>query len=118
MQPRSTPSSSSSGDALLTHCLLSLILRWCAGGFSRFHSQHLTTKGKGVFMVKWAQRILMHKLGVCHMEEHMSAVQLNENTAIFALPLGPELVSTITKPSSWSVRLEVVLIGWRRQLSS
>jgi hypothetical protein len=55
----------------------------------------LAAKGTGVSAVKRAQRMLMHKLGVCRAEEQLSASQLEEYAAIFASPLGPLQVSAI-----------------------
>lgn len=65
---------------------------------SACRSRRLAAKGKGAPLsaVKRAQRILMHKLGVCHEEERLSSSQLEEYAAIFSSPLGPEQMEAIT----------------------
>jgi hypothetical protein len=60
-------------------------------------SKRLAAKGKGLAasVVKRAQRLLMHKLGLCREEDHLTNSQLQEYAAIFASPLGPEQVEAI-----------------------
>jgi hypothetical protein len=60
-------------------------------------SHRLASKGCGVSAstIKRAQRILMHKLGVCREGERISDAQLQEYKAIFASPLGPEQLAAI-----------------------
>jgi hypothetical protein len=60
-------------------------------------SKRLAAKGKGLStsVVKRAQRILMHKLGICREEDRLSDAQLKEYAAIFSTPLGPEQVEAI-----------------------
>jgi hypothetical protein len=61
-------------------------------------SKRIAARGKGVAssVVKRAQRILMHKLGICREEDRLSETQLKEYAAIFASPLGPEQIEAIS----------------------
>jgi hypothetical protein len=61
-------------------------------------SKRIAAKGKGVAssVVKRAQRILMHKLGICREGDKLSETQLKEYAAIFASPLGPEQIEAIS----------------------
>jgi hypothetical protein len=59
-------------------------------------SKRIAAKGKGVAVVKRAQRIVMHKLGICREGDKLSETQLKEYTAIFASPLGPEQIEVIS----------------------
>jgi hypothetical protein len=46
-------------------------------------------------VVKRAQRLLMHKLGLCREEDRLTNSQLQEYAAILASPLGLEQVEAI-----------------------
>jgi hypothetical protein len=61
-------------------------------------SRRIAARGKGLAssVVKRAQRILMHKLGICNEEERLTDSQLKEYEAIFASPLGPEQIEAIS----------------------
>jgi hypothetical protein len=60
-------------------------------------SKRIAAKGKGLgsSAVKRAQRLLMHKLGICRENERLSDSQLREYEEIFATPLEPEHVQAI-----------------------
>jgi hypothetical protein len=61
-------------------------------------SRRIAVRGKGLAssVVKRAQRILMHKLGICNEEDRLTDSQLKEYEAIFASPLGPEQIEAIS----------------------
>jgi hypothetical protein len=61
-------------------------------------SRRITARGKGLAssVVKRAQRILMHKLGICNKEDRLTDSQLKEYEAIFASPLGTEQIEAIS----------------------
>jgi hypothetical protein len=61
-------------------------------------SRRIAARGKGLAssVVKRAQRILMHKLGICNEEDRLTDSQLKEYEAIFASPLGPEQIEAIS----------------------
>jgi hypothetical protein len=61
-------------------------------------SRRIAARGKGLAssVVKRAQRILMHKLGICNEEDRLTDSQLKEYEAIFVLPLGPEQIEAIS----------------------
>jgi hypothetical protein len=71
-------------------------------------SKRLAAKGKGVAtsVVKRAQRLLMHKLGLCREEDRLTDSQLQEYAAIFASPLGPEQVEAIASLFGLNCRAE------------
>jgi hypothetical protein len=60
-------------------------------------NKRIAAKGKGLTQtaIKRAQRIPMHKIGLCRDEERLSAAELDEYSAIFGSPLGPEQVGAI-----------------------